>query len=59
MKMHPDYDHVTASIVAKTPAARLGRPEDLAGIVAFLCSSDADWVRGQTIIADGGFSLSL
>ena len=59
MKMLPDYDDVTASIVANTPAARLGRPEDLAGVVAFLCSSDADWVRGQTIIADGGFSLSL
>ena len=59
MKMIPGYDDLTAGIVAGTPAARLGRPEDLAGVVAFLCSSDADWVRGQTIIADGGFSLSL
>jgi NAD(P)-dependent dehydrogenase (short-subunit alcohol dehydrogenase family) len=59
MKMIQDYDRVTAAIVARTPAARLGRPEDVAGVVAFLCSPDADWVRGQTIIADGGFSLSL
>jgi enoyl-[acyl-carrier protein] reductase III len=59
MKMIPRYKELTEVIVSRTPAARLGQPEDLAGVVAFLCSSDADWVRGQTIVADGGFSLSL
>jgi enoyl-[acyl-carrier protein] reductase III len=59
MKMIPNYKEVIEAIVARTPAARLGQPDDLAGVVAFLCSKDADWVRGQTIIADGGFSLSL
>ena len=59
MRMIPRYEELTAAIVARTPAARLGQPDDLAGVVAFLCGSDADWVRGQTIIADGGFSLSL
>jgi len=32
-------------------------PEDIAGAVAFLCSQEADMVRGQTLVVDGGFSL--
>jgi enoyl-[acyl-carrier protein] reductase III len=59
MRMIPRYKELTENIVARTPAARIGRPDDIAGVVAFLCGSDADWVRGQTIVADGGFSLSL
>jgi enoyl-[acyl-carrier protein] reductase III len=39
------------------PVGRLVEPDDIAGAVAFLCSGDADMVRGQTLIVDGGFSL--
>ena len=39
------------------PVGRLVAPEDIAGAVAFLCSADADMIRGQTIVVDGGFSL--
>jgi enoyl-[acyl-carrier protein] reductase III len=39
------------------PVGRLVSPEDIAGAVAFLCGPDADMVRGQTLIVDGGFSL--
>jgi len=46
-----------AQVAAGTPLGRLGRPEDLAGVVAFLCTPDASWITGQTIIADGGLSL--
>ncbi len=42
---------------AANPVGRLVTPEDIAGAVAFLCSPDADMVRGQTLIVDGGFSL--
>ena len=42
---------------AANPVGRLVSPEDIAGAVAFLCSPDADMVRGQTLIVDGGFSL--
>jgi enoyl-[acyl-carrier protein] reductase III len=59
MRLVPDYDQVVKSIVEGTPAGRVGQPEDLAEIVAFLCRSESDWIRGQTIIADGGFSLGL
>jgi enoyl-[acyl-carrier protein] reductase III len=41
----------------RTPAARLVEPEDVAGAVAYLCSSDAEMVRGHTLIIDGGYSL--
>lgn len=43
--------------VALCPQHRLGRPEDLAKVVGFLCSDDAGWIVGQTLIADGGYSL--
>jgi enoyl-[acyl-carrier protein] reductase III len=41
----------------RTPAKRLGTPEDLAEVVAFLVSPAANWICGQTIVADGGLSL--
>ena len=59
MRHLPDYEALTKQLVARTPGGRLGRPEDLAGVVALLCSPDADWIRGQTLFADGGYSLSL
>jgi enoyl-[acyl-carrier protein] reductase III len=42
---------------AANPVGRLVTPEDIAGAVAFLCSPDAEMVRGQTLVVDGGFSL--
>lgn len=39
------------------PQHRLGKPEDLARVVAFLCSDAGGWIVGQTLIADGGYSL--
>jgi enoyl-[acyl-carrier protein] reductase III len=59
MRLLPNYNELTDYIVSRTPARRLATPEDLAGIVAFLCSPEADWIRGQTIVADGGFSSVL
>jgi enoyl-[acyl-carrier protein] reductase III len=40
-----------------TPAGRLVTPEDIANVVAFLCSEEAFMIRGQIIIVDGGTSL--
>jgi enoyl-[acyl-carrier protein] reductase III len=40
-----------------TPAGRMVTPEDVAKVVAFLCSEEAFMIRGQTIIVDGGFSI--
>ena len=40
-----------------TPLRRLGTPEDIAGLVAFLVSDDALWLTGQNIYIDGGYSI--
>jgi len=42
---------------AATPAGRLVTPEDVAGVVAFLCTPAASMIRGQTLIVDGGYTL--
>jgi enoyl-[acyl-carrier protein] reductase III len=42
---------------AANPVGRLVEADDIAGAVAFLCSADAEMVRGQTLVVDGGFSL--
>jgi 3-oxoacyl-[acyl-carrier protein] reductase len=43
-----------AGIVASTPLGRIGQTNDIAGIALFLCSPEAGWITGRTIIADGG-----
>jgi len=42
---------------ARNPVGRLVTPEDVAGVVTFLCSPEADMIRGQTVVIDGGWSL--
>lgn len=45
-------------VAATYPLQRLGEPGDVAGAVAFLCSPDAAWITGQTIVIDGGLTLT-
>ena len=42
---------------ARTPAGRMVTAEDIARVVAFLCSEDAAMIRGQVIVVDGGYTL--
>lgn len=46
-------------IISRTPAARWGNPEDLAGTVVFLASRASNFVNGQIIYVDGGILASL
>ncbi|PJF35483.1 MAG: enoyl-[acyl-carrier-protein] reductase FabL [Candidatus Thermofonsia Clade 1 bacterium] len=39
------------------PAGRMVKPEDIAAVVAFLCTPDASMIRGQVIVVDGGLTL--
>jgi 3-oxoacyl-[acyl-carrier protein] reductase len=41
-------------MIAQTPLGRLGQPEDVAPVVAFLASSEAEWITGETIRVAGG-----
>jgi enoyl-[acyl-carrier protein] reductase III len=52
----PNREEMLAS-VTRTPAGRLVGADDIAAAVSFLCSDDAEMVRGQTLVVDGGFSL--
>jgi enoyl-[acyl-carrier protein] reductase III len=42
-----------------TPAGRLATPEDIANVVAFLCTAEASMIRGQVILVDGGYTLPV
>jgi enoyl-[acyl-carrier protein] reductase III len=43
--------------VRRTPAGRVGEADDIARVIALLCSADARWITGQVIVADGGLTL--
>ncbi|MDD5218775.1 MAG: SDR family oxidoreductase [Candidatus Omnitrophica bacterium] len=57
LKFFPEYETFKKEALLKTPAGRIGQPDDLAKVVAFLVSPDSGWIYGQTIIVDGGLSL--
>ena len=50
---------VISKAIENTPAGRLVTPEDVAGVVAFLCSPEAFMIRGQVITMDGGHTLGV
>jgi NAD(P)-dependent dehydrogenase (short-subunit alcohol dehydrogenase family) len=52
-----DLESFKQTLLSKTPCQRIGTPEDVARVVLYLCSSDSEWIRGQTIVCDGGLSL--
>ena len=49
----------SAWIVKRTPAGRWAQPQELAGAAVFLASSAADFVTGQVLYVDGGFTASM
>ena len=53
----PNREEMIGESLRRTPAGRLVTPEDMARVVAFLCSDEAEMIRGQVIVVDGGISL--
>lgn len=47
-------DDILDGYVAQIPKGRPGYTQDVAGVVTFLCSDDADWISGQVVVVDGG-----
>jgi 3-oxoacyl-[acyl-carrier protein] reductase len=58
-KVQQDPGKVDAYLAAEVPAGRFGRPEEIAGLAAFLCSPSAGFITGACLVADGGQTRSL
>jgi enoyl-[acyl-carrier protein] reductase III len=52
-----DQDAIIDKAIAHTPAGRLVTPQEIAELVAYLCSPAGSMIRGQTIVIDGGATL--
>ncbi|MBI4282288.1 MAG: enoyl-[acyl-carrier-protein] reductase FabL [Chloroflexi bacterium] len=53
----PNREEMIGDSLRRTPAGRLVTVEDMANVVAFLCSDEAEMLRGQVLVVDGGISL--
>jgi 7-alpha-hydroxysteroid dehydrogenase len=54
LKAFTNYEEVKAETIKRSSLDRMGAPEDIAGSVYFLCTDEASWITGQTIVVDGG-----
>lgn len=52
------FDDYIEVIEDNTPLKRLGKTEDIANVVEFLISEKANFITGQEIVVDGGYTLS-
>lgn len=60
LKHFPDGGQDMVNVgLSRTPAGRLVTPDDIARVVAFLCSPAASMICGQTLVVDGGYSLMM
>ncbi len=54
LKAFTNYEEVAQKTAELSPLNRMGQPQDLAQSCYFLCTSDASWITGHTLIVDGG-----
>jgi 7-alpha-hydroxysteroid dehydrogenase len=54
LKAFTNYEDVKKATIERSAMNRMGTPEDIAGAVYFLCTDEASWITGQTLIVDGG-----
>jgi 3-oxoacyl-[acyl-carrier protein] reductase len=53
-RMGIDFETFKQGAALQTPLRRIGQPEDIASVIAFLCSEESSFISGQTIYARGG-----
>jgi glucose 1-dehydrogenase len=49
-----DDSDESKEFLKKIPLQRMGNPEEVASLVSFLCSAEADYITGSTLLVDGG-----
>ncbi len=54
LKAFTNYEEVKAETIKRSALSRMGTPEDIANSVYFLCTPEAGWITGQTLVVDGG-----
>jgi enoyl-[acyl-carrier protein] reductase III len=54
---HTSNKEIAGFLASRTPNGRLTRPEDVADVVALLCTAEAAWIQGQVVTVDGGLGL--
>ena len=54
LKAFTNYEEVKAETIKRSALDRMGSPDDIAGSVYFLCTPEASWITGQTLVVDGG-----
>lgn len=57
MQLLEKKDYLEA-VVSRTPLGRVGEPEEVSSVVAFLCLPAASYITGQIISVDGGFTVN-
>lgn len=51
-----EWEYTKNEMAEEYPLKRLGKPEDIANAMLFLASDEADWITGEALVVDGGFS---
>jgi NAD(P)-dependent dehydrogenase (short-subunit alcohol dehydrogenase family) len=51
-----EWEYTKTEMAEEYPLKRLGEPEDIANAMLFLASDEADWITGEALVVDGGFS---
>ncbi|MBV5320344.1 MAG: enoyl-ACP reductase [Sulfuricurvum sp.] len=54
LKAFTNYEEVKAETIKRSALNRMGEPADIAGAVYFLCTDEASWITGHTLVVDGG-----
>ena len=53
-----EKEKVRAEVTARQPMGRLGKPEEIASLIRYLCSAEADFVNGSVVSIDGGWTAA-
>jgi 7-alpha-hydroxysteroid dehydrogenase len=54
LRAFTNYEDIKNRTINRSSLGRMGTPEDMAGAVYFLCTDEASWITGQTLVVDGG-----